>query len=133
MEKGFELNPHDRCVANKMVNSKKCTLVWYVDEKKVSNMESKVVEDLLNNMVKHFGQSVVTRGKIHKSLCMGINITEVKKVEIDMKEQLLEAIQAFGENIDKKVTIPASIHLFIFNGKKTNQTKKTAKYSIWQG
>ena len=32
-----------------------------------------------------------------------------------MKEQLLEAIEAFGENVDKKVTTPASSHLFIVN------------------
>ena len=46
MDKGFELNQYDRCVANKMVNGKQCILVWYVDDKKVSHMESKVVEDL---------------------------------------------------------------------------------------
>ena len=32
-----------------------------------------------------------------------------------MKEQLLEAIESFGENIDEKLNTPASIHLFIFN------------------
>ena len=36
---GFELNPYDKCVANKMVNGKQCTIVWYVDDVKVSHME----------------------------------------------------------------------------------------------
>ena len=32
-----------------------------------------------------------------------------------LKEQLLEAIEAFGENIDEKVTTPESSHLFRVN------------------
>ena len=43
MEKGFKLNPYDRYVKNKLVNGKQCTLVWYVDDNKVSHMEEKVV------------------------------------------------------------------------------------------
>ena len=43
MEKGFKLNPYDRYVKNKLVNSKQCTLVWYVDDNKVSHMEEKLV------------------------------------------------------------------------------------------
>ena len=43
MEKCFELNPYDGCVANKMLNGRKCTLVWYVDDNKVSHMEAKLV------------------------------------------------------------------------------------------
>ena len=35
---------------------------------------------------------------------MNINITEDEKVEIYLKEQLLEAIEAFGEGIVDKVT-----------------------------
>ena len=46
MEKCFELNPYDICVSSKMVNSKQFTLVWYVDENKVSHMEEKLVEGL---------------------------------------------------------------------------------------
>ena len=46
---------------------------------------------------------------------MNITIAEVREVYIDMKETVLEAIKAFGENIDKKVTTPESSHLFIVN------------------
>ena len=40
---------------------------------------------------------MVKRGKKHEFLGMNKNITEDKNVEIKMKEQLLEAIEAFGE------------------------------------
>ena len=62
MDKGFELNQYDRCVANKMVNGKQCTLVWYVDDKNVLHTEEKLVEDLINELKKCFGGLVVTRG-----------------------------------------------------------------------
>lgn len=29
---GFEINPYDLCVANKMINGKQCTVVWNVDD-----------------------------------------------------------------------------------------------------
>ena len=76
-------------------------------------MEEKVVEDLIKYFKNHFGQLVVTIGKKHTFLCVNINIRGDQKFEIQMKNQLLEAIEEFGENIDEKVTTPASIHLFL--------------------
>jgi len=32
---GFAINPYDRCVANKMINGRQCTIVFYVDNNKV--------------------------------------------------------------------------------------------------
>ena len=52
-------------------------------------MEAEVVEDLINDLKKHFGELVVAIWKNHTFLGMGIDITEDKKVEIDMKYYLL--------------------------------------------
>ena len=35
MEWGFKLNEYDPCVANKMINGKQCTIIWYVDDLKI--------------------------------------------------------------------------------------------------
>ena len=59
---------------------------------------------------------------------MSINMTKYKKFGIDMKEQFLEPIEAFGENIDEKVTIPASIPLFIFE----EQAQQLDNNRYWQ-
>ena len=67
---------------------------WYVDNNKVSRMESEVVQDLINDFKNHFGELVVTIGKKHTSLDININIIEYKKVKIEIKEKLLEAIEA---------------------------------------
>lgn len=34
---GFELNPYDKCVANKTINGKQCTIAFYVDDNKISH------------------------------------------------------------------------------------------------
>ena len=46
---------------------------------------------------------------------MNINITEGRKVYIDMKEKVLEAIKAFGENVDEKLPTLEYSHLFVVN------------------
>ena len=36
---GFEVNPYDPCVANKIVEGSQCTIVWHVDDLKVSHKD----------------------------------------------------------------------------------------------
>ena len=36
---GFELNPYDPCVANKIVDGAQLTVVWHVNDLKVSHMD----------------------------------------------------------------------------------------------
>ena len=40
---GFEVNPYDPCVANEIVNGSQCTVVWHVDDLKVSHKDETVV------------------------------------------------------------------------------------------
>ena len=80
---------------------KQCTPVWYVYDNKVSHMEATIVEDRNNDMNKYFEELLVNRVKKHIFLGMNINKTEDQKVEIQMIEQFLEALEAFGENIDE--------------------------------
>ena len=44
---GYILNEYDRCVANKNINGKQCTVVWYVDDNKASHVDSRVIDNLL--------------------------------------------------------------------------------------
>ena len=47
---GFEINPYDWCVANKMVNGKQLTIAWHVDDLKLSHMKANVVTNYINNL-----------------------------------------------------------------------------------
>ena len=111
---GFEINPYDRCTANKMIDGKQCTICWYVDDNKISHVDPTVVADILEEVKKHVGDLVIYRGDKHflLGICVVMN-SENKTVEIEMTDQLQEAIDMLGEDIDKTVVSPALKNLFI--------------------
>ena len=115
---GFKLNPYDRCVANKTINGKQCTITWYVDDNKISHVDPKVVTTVLEAVKEHFGDLDISRGNEHDLLGMKIIIDRDKKnISINMTEQLKEALEMFGEEVDSKVTTPANKNLLTtYNG-----------------
>jgi hypothetical protein len=42
----FKMNPYDICVASKLVDGKQLTVAFHVDDRKVSHVEAKVVEQI---------------------------------------------------------------------------------------
>ena len=62
-------------MTNKEINGKQCTIVWYVDENKVSHVDPEVVSKVINLMKKYFGDLLVARGKENRFLGMNITIT----------------------------------------------------------
>ena len=44
---GFKMNPYDPCVWNKIINGKQCTILFHVDDCKISHVESKVLDDTI--------------------------------------------------------------------------------------
>ncbi len=81
---GFKINPYDKCVANKMINGKQCTIVFYVDDNKISHEDPEVVTSVLNQITEHFGELKVSRGVKHDYLGMDIEIKD-RQVYIGMK------------------------------------------------
>ena len=78
---GFKINPYDWCVANKTINGQQLTVVWHVDDIKISHVDKNVVRTMilkLNNRYRKTasGQSVpltVKRGNIHEYLGMTLD------------------------------------------------------------
>ena len=56
VEWGFMINPYDWCVANKQINGQQCTLVWHVDDMKISHADPKVVTDIIHQLEQEFGK-----------------------------------------------------------------------------
>jgi hypothetical protein len=54
-EWGFQMNPYDLCVANKMIGGSQCTVMWHVDVLKILHVNRKVVEAVLGLLTKEFG------------------------------------------------------------------------------
>ena len=44
---GFMINPYNQCMANKQINCKQCTIIWHVDDLKISHVSENVVEDII--------------------------------------------------------------------------------------
>ena len=68
VEEGFIINPYDKCVANKVINGKQCTIVFYVDNNKVSHEDPGVVSKVIQNLKDNFGDLKVVRGNKHTFL-----------------------------------------------------------------
>jgi hypothetical protein len=111
---GFQAKPtYDTCVANKMENGEQCTIVWYVDDMKISHVDSEVVTRVIESIKKKFEKMTVTRGKEH--VFLGLNISFNDKdgtANIKMKDYIKEAIAEFGEDITRTTTTPAKRNLF---------------------
>ena len=62
----FEVNPYDPCVANKTVNGSQMTMMWHVDDLKVSHKESTEVTKCIIALGRMLCDGLsVTRGKVH--------------------------------------------------------------------
>jgi hypothetical protein len=108
---GFELNPYDLCVANAYIQGKQCTICWYVDDNKISHVNPKVVDEIIEKIESKFGKMSQTRGEAHDFLGMNITFKD-KKVKIGMKKHILKAIDAFSDDITRDASSPASSRLF---------------------
>ena len=51
---GYKLNPYDKCVANKIINGKQCTIAWHVDDAIASHEEQMILDELGEQMQKDF-------------------------------------------------------------------------------
>lgn len=112
---GFELNPYDACVANKMIEGKQCTIAWYVDDNKISHMSPAVVTKIIKYIESKFGKLTVTRGQEHVFLGMHIKFLENRNMEVLMKDYLKESIDEFLDDIVKSSVTPAAKNLFDVN------------------
>jgi len=79
----------------KIIDDKKSTITWYAADNKISHVNSKAVDGILDTIKKHFGKLVTTRGNTHEFLEMKIHITDDKKIEISTKDQIEEAFHMF--------------------------------------
>ena len=112
---GFALNPYDVYVVNKVVNGKKFTITWYVNNLKISHIESSVMDEAINDIESYFGKMNVARGLTHKYIGIDIEFTGDDKVTFFQKERLLEYIEAFEEDIITSMASLAQKGLFNVN------------------
>jgi hypothetical protein len=52
---GFVVNPYDRCMVNKIIIGKQCTVAWHVDDLKISHVDNSVVNEVIAMLADTFG------------------------------------------------------------------------------
>ena len=108
---GFELNPCDLCVVNKVIDGTRCTIVWYVDDTKISHKKPEVVKSLIKELESKFSKmSSISHGPEYDFLGIKLKF-EDKKVQIDMRTHLKKAVEDFGQTNLKPVNTPARNNL----------------------
>ena len=133
-EMGCTVNPHDPCVANKIIKGKQHAASWHVDDLKSSHVDSTVNDEFHQWLQCECGEVrevTSTRGKKHVCLGMLLDFSEPGKVKIDMRDYVKEMIEEFPKVLTGKVSSPANENLFKVDiGKKVESLKAEAFHTF---
>ena len=114
-ERGFVINPYDWCIANKTIKGSQCTIVWHVDDLKISHMKSSVIDDIIASLKAEYGkvgEMTVRRGKIHDYLGMTLDFSSPGSFVVDMEEYLDIVLEGAPDDMGGLASTPAADHLF---------------------
>ena len=128
-EWGFEPNPYDPCVVNKIINGKQCTILWHVDDLKISHVDPEVVTEVIDMIEAEFGKEAPltkSRGKVHEYLKMTIDFSTVGKVRFSMIDYVQGMLDEAPEDIGGEAATPASRYLFEVDEECTKLDAETA-------
>ena len=79
------------CMVNKIINGKQYTIVWHVDDLKISHEDPEVVTSIINKLSERCRDIMlllVSRGKIHDYLGMVFDYTTPCQVKITMYQYI---------------------------------------------
>ena len=95
-KKGFVVNPYDDpCVVNKSINGHQYTILWHVDDLKISHVDPNVVSAVIADLETEFGQEApltVTQGKVHKYLGLTLDYRTPGKVKITLFDYIKDML-----------------------------------------
>ena len=137
---GFDPNKYDDCVVNKMINGSQMTVVWHVDDLKVSHVDAKEVGKFILQMEEAFGKETplsVSRGKTHEYLGMSLDFGNKGEVRINMEHYIDMMLQDAPSEMDGISSTPAAAHLFKTNMEDPklldDERKKIFVHLVMQG
>jgi Reverse transcriptase (RNA-dependent DNA polymerase) len=114
----FELNQYNNCVANKIIDGKQCTVLWHVDDLKISHVNEGVVDSILEKLNQAYGKEtplVINKGQTHDYLGMVLDFSTEGKCKINMKNYIEEILEEHLPADSGIVNTPAATHLFNIN------------------
>ena len=114
----FKLIEYDKCIANKTINIKRCTIIWHVDNLKISHVDKRVVEAIIKCLNEKFGQESplsTTQGKVLEYLGIHLDYTTAGKVKISIHEYIDKMLMKLPIDMNGTARPPASRHIFNVN------------------
>ena len=101
-----------------MINGKQCTIVWHVDDLKISHVDLKANYTIIGLLDAEFGKIAplsATRGKIHDYLGMTIDYSEKGQVKIKMIDYVDKILADLPKEMDGEAPTPTADHFFDVN------------------
>ena len=127
---GFEPNPYNPCVMNKIINDKQCSILWHVDDLKLSHVDNMVTK-VLHMIDKTYCKQApitTTQEKLHDYLGMVIDYLEDGCVEFTMPNYIYETLDDLPKEKSKwEAETSAVDHLFSVANKATVLDEHKAK------
>ena len=124
----FKPNPYDSCVMNKDINGNQCTILWHVDDLKISHVNPAVVTSMIELLKSEFGKEsplTKTRGKVHEYLDMTIDFSEDGKVKFTTIDYFDDMLEVLPNDMAGEAATPASKFLFKVNKDATKLDSDT--------
>ena len=100
---------------NKIIDNKKCTIIWHVDDLKTSHIDPAFVSSVLANIDAEYGKitkMTIMRGKLHKYLGVTIDYSSPGKVTFLMIDYIGKMIGDIPEDTKGESATPDAHHLF---------------------
>ena len=91
------------------------TVVWHVDDLKVSHVDTNEVEKFVQQMEETFGKDTpltVSHGQVHNYLGMTLDFHNKGEVHIKMEHYINMMLQDVPKEMEGTSSIPAASHLF---------------------
>jgi len=100
---------------NKTVNGVQCTVLWHVDDLKISCKDMSMIEDVVSKLNHEFGKFAPLKahyGTVHEYLGMTLDFSEDGKVKIIMRDYIDKILEELPDDYIGTATTPATEKLF---------------------
>ena len=114
---GFEINPYNPCVANKIINNKQMTICSHVDDLFIGHVDPTVVTSFLDWLAQRYDTeekklNVVRGHHKHDYLGMNLDFSTSGEVQINMIQYIKKISDAFPKQITGVQSTPSGDRLF---------------------
>ena len=99
---GYQRNEYYWYIMNKISKYKQCTILWYVENLKISHVDSKIVSSVpadIDSEYVNIAKMTITRDKIHKYLGVAIDYSLQGKVILYMVDYIVKMLDELLEDM----------------------------------